>query len=176
MAFLGWTGLWLFLALATWQGIIIFIIYVTFLTCVVSFGLSAPIFIIIAWGRLWIRWWGLVGQGIVEKWVHPATRIDMHPAFIWKLWGQKIIVEVLEYDTENGEFHEVRRSMPQRRRYPMYNPVQIYNAIHKERIREHFSPVRTRMGERINQGLMVLLILGVTFWGVALATSDGGVK
>lgn len=170
LAFVLMTGLWAYIGLAVFTSPLVFIVQTLFLTLVVSGGLSVPIFFVLAWHKLYMREWVVNERGIVERWVNPAQRLGAHPAHLWDYMGSKVLIAA-EYADADGVLH--RYAMPAHRESVIYTDIDVHNAADKRAVQEFFKPEVSHVNERINQALIVALIIFSLFWSVALVSDQG---
>lgn len=179
LVFVGLTGFWLFsaIAVAASNSIIAAAVALFFLTLLVSFPVSVPLFILIALPALRVRLITTGPNGTREEWVHPKYfREDngswIAPQWIWRI-GREWVIHYTDWWDKDGNMIP----MPVRRDHPLLSDVAVTEAGDKRADQVHFSaPQPANMQQRLNQALMFGVIIAALFVALAVFSDSNATQ
>ncbi len=179
LVFAGLTGFWVFsaIAVAASNSIVAAVVALFFLTLLVSFPVSVPLFILIALPALRARLITTGPNGTREEWVHPKYfREDdgswIGAEWIWKM-GREWVIHYTDWRDSKGNMI----SMPVRRDRPLLSDVAVTEAGDKRADQVHFSaPQPYDMQEKLKAGLMLGVIVAALFVALAVFSDSNATQ
>jgi hypothetical protein len=160
-------GLIMMVALAGGAGLVA-ILNVLFLVIIITLGLGLPLFLVVAFPKLFIQIWDIVPEGINEQWAHPRERLNYPPAYIKAFNGTQRIVRMANpaYTGKLGSAEYL--PFTGRAARSAYSWVDIRVALDKTEAANDFKRKQKNMWEKINVWALVALVGVLAFWGLAI--------